>query len=342
MALPVFANPWLLLLLLLVPALVWWWYQHGTGALSYPDTSLLSQLPAGRSGRVRWAGAALRAGGLILIVIALAGPRWPDAGTRIPTEGIAIAMVVDVSGSMAERDFTLEGQSISRLEAVKKVFRLFAAGGQGPQGEELGGRANDLMALVTFATRPEAACPLTLSHDVLLQILDAQEPRTVPTEARTNIGDAIAWGLQRLQASNVHRRVMVLLSDGEHNVEPPALKPRQAAQLAGNLGVPIYAIDASGDSEKGGVHEDGSVADRLAAKRALQDIASISKGRYFRAGDSAALVAAYAEIDRLERQAIQSFQYRRYYEMFPWFGLGALLLWVAITILEATIWQKIP
>jgi Ca-activated chloride channel family protein len=252
-------------------------------------------------------------------------------------------MVVDVSGSMAERDFAWQAQAISRLDAVKKVFRLFVEGGEGPGGEKLDGRPNDLIALIAFATRPDTACPLTLSHEVLLKILDAEEPRTVPTEARTNIGDAIAWALQRLQASKIRRKVLVLLSDGEHNVEPPALKPRQGAQLAGNLGVPIYTIDAGGDSDKAAViQEGGSVADRLAARKALQEIASISKGQYFHAADSSSLLAACAEIDRLERQQIQSFQYRRYHEMFAWFGLAALLLWVTITVLEATIWRKLP
>src|SRR3982750_3677398 len=131
-----FANPRLLLLALAVPPLVWWWLRQRRGAL--------------------------RAAALVLLVGALAGPRWPDLRTRIATEGIAVVMLVDVSGSMAERDFDWAGEPITRLDAVKKVFRLFVAGGAaGPGGPPFEGRPTDLIGLVTFATRPETACPLT-------------------------------------------------------------------------------------------------------------------------------------------------------------------------------------
>src|SRR5260370_24250079 len=178
----------------------------------------------------------------------MAGTRWPDTGSRIPTEGIAIEMVVDASGSMATPDFEWEGKPISRLEAVKGAFRLLALGGEGPRQSSLPGRPNDLIGLVTFARWPQTSCPLTLSHSVLLRLLDAEKPRSTPTESETNIGDAVAWGLVRLEKTKAKRKVMVLLSDGEHNVPPPALTPRQAAQLAANEGIPIYTIDAGGTS----------------------------------------------------------------------------------------------
>src|SRR5205085_1665629 len=82
----------------------------------------------------------------------------------IPTEGIAIEMLVDVSGSMAQPDFNWQGKPISRLDAVQKVFHLFVEGGAGPGGQRLTGRPEDLIGLVTFATWPESPCPLTLSH----------------------------------------------------------------------------------------------------------------------------------------------------------------------------------
>jgi len=285
----------------------------------------------------------LRAAGLGFLVLALAGPRWPDAGSRIPVEGIAIAMVVDVSGSMAEMDFTWQGEKISRLDAVKKVFRLFVKGGKGPAGEQLEGRGNDLISLVAFGTRPESVCPLTLNHAVLLQLLNEEQPRGA-LEGQTNIGDAIAWGLYRLRSAGPRRKVMVLLTDGEHNVPPPALKPRQAAQLAGNLGVPVYVIDAGSDeptaTEPGA--KESSAADRLNARKTLQDVAKITGGMAFEARDGKALWDACAKIDELEKQRIESFQYRRYYEMYAWFGLAALICWFTLFLLEATVWRKVP
>jgi Ca-activated chloride channel family protein len=341
---PRFSQPWLLLVAALVPFLMWRWLRGYRGAFRYPDIALLAHLPVGRCRIARWGGMGLRAAGLLVLIVALAGPRWPDLRTRVVTEGIAIAMVVDVSGSMAEPDFTWKKEHITRLEAVKRAFTLFVTGGEGLDGEQLEGRPDDLIALVPFAARPEHACPLTLSHSALLQILAREEPRTLPTESQTNIGDAIAWGLQRLEAAGSRRKVMLLLTDGEHNVPPPALKPRQAAQIAVKLGVPIYTIDAGSESGEASEHESGSnpAADRANAAQILQAVAKITGGRYFAAHDSRTLLAVCREIDRLERQPIQSFQYRRYYEGYPWFCLASLIMLMGVRMLEMTVWQRVP
>jgi Ca-activated chloride channel family protein len=340
----------LLLLLVLVPPLVMWWLRGGEGAVRYSDTGLLRGLPSGREVWVRRAGAGLRAGALVLLVVALAGPRWPDPGTRIPTQGIAISMVVDTSASMAKEDFSWKDQPLSRLQAVQKAFRLLVAGGEGADNLTIQGRPSDLIALVTYGTRPETACPLTLNHGVLLEILDAQKPRTLITEATTNTGDALAWALHGLVKAPTKRKVLILLTDGEHNVGPPALTPPQAAQLAGNLGIPIYAIHAgiepppakepSGEDErKRSLSEEEEFRK---AQKTLQKIANMTGGQYFRAGDTEALVQACNQIDGLERQEIQSFRYRRYFHAFAWFGLGSLLLWTTVHFLETTVWRKVP
>src|SRR5438046_3415124 len=49
-----------------------------------------------------------------------------------------------------------------------------------------------------------------------------------------------------------------------------------------------------------------------------------------------------SDLDRLERSEITSFQYRRYYEAFPWFGLASFALWVLVGLLELTFWRRVP
>src|SRR5439155_1346459 len=92
-----FAHPAYLLLLPLVPFVLWRWHHAAAGGMRYSATTILARLPEGRSRRARIWGLGLRGAALLLLVLALAGPRWPDQGSRVPTEGIAIAMVVDVS-----------------------------------------------------------------------------------------------------------------------------------------------------------------------------------------------------------------------------------------------------
>lgn len=337
-----FAQPLLLLLLLTLPVLVWRQRRRRRAALRFPDLSLLKQLPPGRAVWVQRLSLTLSTLVIALLILAVAGPRWPDEGSRIPTQGIAIGLVLDVSGSMAEPDFLWQGEAISRLEAVKKVFRLLVAGGADAEGHTFPGRASDQIALTVFATRPETACPLTLSHSVLLQVLERQQPRTIPTEARTNIGDALAWCLDRLQASGSGDKIIVLFTDGEHNVPTPALTPRQAAQLAGNLQVPIYVIDAGKESTATELEGNGATVNRQRAQKMLQEVAEISKGRYFEADNMAALLEVVHEIDQRTRGPLQSFVYRRYHEGFLWFALTAFLLLIALLILETTVWRRLP
>jgi Ca-activated chloride channel family protein len=358
---PQFANPAYLWLMLLVPPLLWWWLRRRRSALRHPAVLELAGLPSGKARLARWGPGVLRCLALLLLVLALAGPRWPDLHTRIETEGIALIMLVDVSGSMAERDFDWRGEPISRLEAVKKVIRLFVSGGaegentaDGADTSGLQGRPTDLIGLVTFATRPETACPLTLSHSVLLRLLDAEQPRSIPGESETNISDAVAMGLHRLRGAGPRRRVLVLLSDGEHNVPQPqsGWTPRQAAQVANGLHVPIYTIDAGnlGASVAEQTAKEDTAGERAAspaevraqAVRTLEELARITHGQYFQARDTQGLLSACRAIDALERSDIQSFQYRRYHEAYPWFGLAAFVLFGSALALERTLWRRIP
>jgi Ca-activated chloride channel family protein len=335
---PEFAHAWLLLLLPLAPLAGWVWLRRRRAALRFPDLRPLTDLPPGRSRRARAGGAGLRAAGLAALVLALAGPRWPDRGTRLPVEGIAIVMALDVSGSMAEQDFDWRGARVSRLEAAKRAFRLFVQGGE-VDGQEFPGRGSDQIGLVAFARVPEDTCPLTLSHDVLLELLDAEEPRGA-LDTGTNIGDALAWGLKKLEAAGDRRKVLVLLSDGEHNVPEPAWKPRQAGQLAANQGVPIYCIDAGPPVTPGASPED--VQARVTGQKALQAVAALTGGRSFAAHDAAALLDVLKSIDRLERRPAESFQYRRYAEGYPWCAAAALACFALALGLEMTAWRRAP
>jgi Ca-activated chloride channel family protein len=331
---PTFTYPWALLLLAIVPAAMWLYLRHSRGAWRFSDHRLLPALPSWRARLATWGGVLLRVGVLLGVIVALSGPRWVDESSRIPTEGISIAMIVDVSVSMGNDDFAWGNTTTTRLLGVKKVFRLFVAGGEGPDGVELRGRPNDLIALIAFATHPETACPLTLEHKALLEIMEKQEPRTSANEGTTNPGDAIAWALHVLQQAPTKRKVIVFLTDGEANVDK-TLKPRQAAQLAANLSIPIYAIDASPDAK-----DQAGEAER--ARIMMQAIAAMTEGSYFRAQDVFGLSQAYENIDRIERERIRSFQYRRYYEGFQWFALAALVCGVTMMLLESTWWRVTP
>lgn len=341
-----FDGPAYLVLLQLAPALAWWWMRRRRVALRHSNLESFDSLPVGRARRSRAIAAALRGGALFFLVLALAGPQVPDRTTRLPTEGIAIAFALDVSGSMGERDFrpVAGNEPVTRLDAARRAFALFLEGGAAPDGTKFDGRRNDQVGLVAFAAWPHTECPLTLNHSVLLAILGTLEPKGAGLDAGTNIGDAIAEGLIRLKTAADRRRVLILLSDGEHNATgdgPDApFAPRQAAQLAANLGIAIYAIDCGGEPKPDAGTE--ARQQRESGRAALKTVAEITGGRYFAANNGPELLEVYREIDRLERGPIISFLYRRYHR-FGTFCAAAALACLALAIAaDRLVWRSLP
>jgi Ca-activated chloride channel homolog len=343
-----FAEPWFLLLLP-IPVALWWWRRRSKrAALRYPGVALLEGIPRARV--PRFAGEGLRLLAVLCAVLALAGPRTPDLKTRLPVEGIAIVFLLDTSGSMEETTFDWDSGAtkISRREAAKRAFRLFVAGGDGPDGTHFDGRSTergtDAIGLVTFANWPQPICPPTLNHSVLLTILDDVRPASARDTA-TNIGDAIAEGVIRLDHTPAKRKVLVLLSDGEHNVDladpdRQPFKPRQAASLAANLGIPIYTIDTGGDPSPGSSAD--AAKQRLMGREINKTIAEMTNGKSFTANDGQQLLDVCRQIDTMERQPIVGFVYRRYHEYAPWLALVAVCLITLVFGLEQTVWRRVP
>ena len=103
-------------------------------AVLYSNVELLRGLPVTFAQRLKRCLPWLRIGGMVLIVFALARPQSGREEFRIRTEGIAIEMCIDRSGSMQALDFPIDGSRLNRLDAVKRVFRQFVAGEGGFDG----------------------------------------------------------------------------------------------------------------------------------------------------------------------------------------------------------------
>jgi Ca-activated chloride channel family protein len=336
------ANPAVLLLLLLIPLLLYVRRRRQRpAAIVYPAIQELRALQPSVMTWLRRGLPLLRALVLILCMVALARPQKGLEATKVYSEGIAIVMVVDISGSMAALDLQLDGQPSNRLQVVKQTFRHFVQG-----KKHLAGRHGDLIGMVTFARYADSLSPLTLDHDTLLALLDQVEIVTLPEEDGTAIGEAVALGVERLRHSTATSRVMILLTDGSNNAG--ATEPVQAAEIAKALGIKIYTI---GTGSRGVAPvpvrtRDGQMVLRqmqvFIDERTLSEIATMTAGKYFRATDSEALEAIYAEIDRLEKTANVAEQYQDYAEYFPLFVLPGLALLLLEVVLINTRLRTIP
>jgi Ca-activated chloride channel family protein len=284
---------------------------------------------------------ALRALVFTLGIIALARPQQGLQPIKTYSEGIAIVMILDTSGSMSALDLQLNGEPRNRLEVVKQTFHQFVRGKKTQNG-----RDGDLIGMVTFARYADSLSPLTLDHDTLLSLLDQVQIVSLQEEDGTAIGEAIALGVERLRDATAKSKVIILLTDGANNAGET--EPVQAARIAKAFGIKIYTIGAGSRGIAPVPVRDPSghtVLQRMRVfidERTLQDIATITDGRYFRATDSATLQDIYSDIDRLEKSANVAEQYQLYAERFAWFVIPALALLLLEIILINTRLRTMP
>jgi len=336
-----FAQPWLLLLLLLLPLLAYLRGQRGpAAALIFSSTAILRGL--GKSSAAR-AGKLLRVLlflSLAIFIIALARPRLGKSLSQVEASGIDIMIVLDVSGSMLIKDFTVGGDRATRVDAIREVTRKF-----------IEGRPNDRIGLIAFAGRPYVVSPMTLDHDWLLQNLD--RVRIGLVEDGTAIGSASASAANRLNDKGSKSRAIVLLTDGENNAGK--VPPTTAAEAIKALKIHFYAIGAgiNGVAPAPVYNGRGFVTDLSGNilyqnqpvhfnEAGLKEMARIADGKFFRATDTESLENIFSDIDKLEKSTVTVHKFQHYRDLFPaciMAGCGVLL---AQILLSQTLWKKLP
>ncbi|MBU0468003.1 MAG: VWA domain-containing protein [Candidatus Omnitrophica bacterium] len=298
----------------------------------FPSSIIISQLGTTQKTRFRNVPHYLRAVSIVLIIIALSGPRAVSKETVQKQKGIDIVLAVDASGSMAAEDFNIGNKRVNRLQAVKNVVESF-----------IKERTSDRIGLVAFAGLAYTVCPLTTDNLWLLKNLERIELGLI--DDGTAIGSAIVSSLSRLKVSDAKSKVMILLTDGMNNAGK--VDPIDAARVAEAFGIKIYTIGAG---TKGYAPFPQYVFGRKVYTQRLSDldeeslkkIADITGGKYFSATDIESLREVYEQIDELEKTEIEEFGYFEYEELFVWFLIGGMLLLAAEEILLNTLFFKIP
>lgn len=350
-----FQTPLMFLFLIPVLTVCILAFRRQQPAVLYSSLSPLRDLPVSLRQRFRRLLPWLHALGLVLIVVSLARPQLGREETRLQTEGIAVQMCIDKSGSMQAMDFRIDGERVNRLTAVKDVFRRFVTGGR-----EFSGRQNDLIGLIAFGGFASALCPPTLDHGALLEVLSSVEiPAPIEDERgrvlnadllreeqATAIGDALALAVDRLKNVTAKSRIVVLLSDGENTAG--VVSPEEAAAAAKEFGIRVYCI---------GVGSNGMApfpfldrADRVVLRpqpvrldeATLRSIASETGGEYFNAKDTIGLKNVCEQIDRLEKSEVEGQLYTDYSEMFMYPMAAGVICILLATVLGATWLRGLP
>ncbi len=236
----------------------------------------------------------------IFLCIALASPIVVDRAHPLNREGRDIVLALDASGSMNASGFAeiddlfddveFKSTRMSRFEITKKIA-----------GEFIQKRVEDNIGVVVYGDFAFIATPVTYEKDVVVEMLSYLTQGMAGQN--TAIGEAIAMGVRALQHSKAKTKIIVLLSDGEHNAG--TLSPKQAVELAKSQNIKIYTIALGDDNE---------VDTAL-----LKTIAKETKGEFFSAVNAKELQNVYNAIDKLESSKIRSREYilkEYYYQIF--------------------------
>lgn len=331
-----FAYPYAFLFLLPLMFAAWRLLRRSRGrGVAF---SAVARIPVKKSGWRVWLAAIapwILIAGLLTLVFAAARPRVPLGKDRKNVDAIAIAMTVDVSGSMSSLDLTPEGveysEDTTRLAVVKKVFADFVEK-----------RPDDLIGLVTFGTYASARAPLTSDHETLLNVLKGVEIPMGDGEAETAVGDGLSVALLRLKDAKPKSKIAILLSDGVSNIgsEQGGVDPVTAADSAAKMGIKVYTIGIGTKARRSPRlfkdHYGRNIVRMWPSgfdEAQLKSIAEKTSGMYFAVNDSDGLEKAMEEIDKLETTPLEVDEWKRWVEYFP----VLLLIGASLAVLSAVL-----
>jgi len=317
----VFHSHWALLLLPL-PLLVWLLlppFREVNKAVRVPffeetaEVTGIKPMPGAVVRKPNWVQRLMTPLCWLLLVAAMARPQWVEPPVEKVEAARDLMLAIDLSQSMEARDFTnAKGQRVDRLTAVKEVVAEF-----------IDRRKTDRIGLIVFGEAAFPQAPPTLDHESLKLLLD--EVRIGMAGPRTAIGDAIGLGIKMTETSKAPEKVLVLLTDG--NDTASRLPPDKAADIAHEHHLTIHTI---------GIGNPAATGEDKVDLAALQDFATRTGGRFFRAENRESLEEIYATIDRITPDKAKRLSYSPHIELF-WIPLGAAaLIFLGYHILAVT------
>lgn len=327
-----FMHPHFLWLLLVIPIALFWHYFIKNQQEVALKMSTIEGLSTKKSLLIKLRPFlyVLKLLALGFIIIALARPRNTQKSSYTDnTSGIDIVIATDVSGSMLATDF-----KPNRLEAIKEVAYNF-----------IQKRTNDRMGLVVYAGESYTRTPVTSDKTMLLNSLKEVQYNGMVLQDGTAIGIGLATAINRLKDSKTKSKIIILLTDGVNNVG--SLDPISAAEIAKTYGIKVYTVGVGTNGMANfpvAKDANGNIVFQPQKveidEKLMQEIATITNGKYFRATDNKKLEAIYDEIDRLEKSKITENRFMMFDEQFrPWLLIGLFLLALEM-ILSRTLFKS--
>jgi Ca-activated chloride channel family protein len=258
---------------------------------------------------------------LLLVGVAVLGPRWGLYMEKTEAHGVDVVAAIDVSRSMLARDL-----APNRLEYAKRTIR------EQLTERSAFGRMNRL-GLLAFAGSTSMKVPLTLDQPFFRQALEQIDLTSAP-RGGTAIAEAIYESAAFFKTSPKEAaKILLIFTDGEDHVGDPVTA---AKEMFDEYGIVTYCIgvgdptlpagaEVPADATPGSkplVHEGQLVFSKLNPE-ALSTIAEAGQGRYVPAADFGLLIG---HLSQLQKQKITAEERQRRMPRYQWFLAAALLL----------------
>ena len=295
-----FGHPWVLLLLVIPLMMMGWVWTRRGGRIALPFDGSYGEGKRKRGVFLRTMlqiAESIPALMLIVALFILAGPQRVGApSTKRKLTNIQVC--VDVSGSMRA-----EFGDGSRYDAAMEAINGF-----------LDYREGDAFGLTFFGNNVLHWCPLTTDTSAFRcapPFMDPKLGRLPPWFGGTSIGKALKACRDVLVSREEGDRMILLISDG-FSSDLNGGQDEEIADLLKKSGIVVY-----------GVH----VADGDAPPQVV-NIASLTGGEMFAAGDPAALDVVFKRIDEMQVTELEKVAGEQLDDFFVWcwIGLGALAL----------------
>ncbi|MFV0265758.1 MAG: VWA domain-containing protein [Draconibacterium sp.] len=263
---------------------------------------------------------------LAFIITGIARPQFGSKLKTVKREGVELIIALDVSNSMMAEDI-----QPNRLERAKRaISRLI---------DRL---EDDKIGLIVFAGDAYTQLPITADYNSAKLFLNSVNTQIVPKQG-TAIGAAIDLAHRSFTPGDKANKAIIVITDGE-NHEDDAIASAKAALEDGIIvhtigmglpsGSPIPVLrNGQTDYMK---DRDGNVVITKLNEQMLEQISAAGSGIYIRANNAqVGLNTLFDEINKMEKQEMESRTYSEYDDQFQFFfAIGLFLLLLEFVILE--------
>ena len=243
------------------------------------------------------------------LLVALARPQLVGKAEMTVKTVRSFVVAADISFSMANKDWVVGSQRLSRWQAVKQLMSDFIARREG-----------DRLALVFFGTHAYLQTPFTTELEVVDWFLE--ETEVGMAGQMTSVGKAIGFGLRLFEEDTLNQKVMLILTDGRDGGK--GITPLDAAYLAKSDSIKIYTLGI------GDPNAPGSDLDEAT----LKSVSKITGGRYFRAMDQDQLQEAYTALGELEPMEFEEEEYKPVTTLYHYPLVASMLLGLLLLLIR--------